>query len=367
MFSVDKNMFEIMAAKFAQLLPTLSDTIPRRRGRPAAMTSRTMLALALHYLSSVSPAKTLVMVFGVIPATLSKYLRMALKTLHEALTTIEQAAIRWPSFDEQRAAAELVRHRPDRKVPGDVNVLGFVDGTMLRIVEPPTYEEHALYYSGFHGCTCVSTLLVFLPDGTIPYARLDMPGITNDATAASHLLDKMRGPQTLPNMYLVGDGGFAAAHMADVMLAPLSRAADMKKYTVPQAEFLVAMSKWIRANRGCNEWANKDLKRAFPRIACGLPGDSNLRTCIVQCALHLYNMRVRMLPRTSEMRTVFTRELEQRIADEEAELNELCAAAERGEATRDDLADLLEVQPARAELATNEIHAGKRARGDSDA
>lgn len=95
-----------------------------RGGRPEKVTSIQALGCILQYYTDRMDLKSLSLLHGLPPATLSRTLNRAEVALLQALKTLKDAEIRWPTKDEQRLWVKLV----ERKNPLVTGRWGFIDG-----------------------------------------------------------------------------------------------------------------------------------------------------------------------------------------------------------------------------------------------
>ena len=66
-------------------------------GRPRCMDTYTLLGLVLHWLNGKMGQKHLQQIFGLAPATLSRYLSSGLNVLEATLATDSDGKVTWPS------------------------------------------------------------------------------------------------------------------------------------------------------------------------------------------------------------------------------------------------------------------------------
>jgi hypothetical protein len=133
------------------------------------------LGLVLHFLCGAMAERTLCQLFGIVPASLSRYLNVSLVALHLTLRRdVPEAKVAWPSAEEMKQLAALTNDRH----PLVYNVWGVVDGTNIDVENPGAALVQNAYYNKWKGSTKVANLFVFALDGTIRYAYVNAPGIT---------------------------------------------------------------------------------------------------------------------------------------------------------------------------------------------
>ena len=202
-------------------------------------------------------SKNLQLVFGVIPSTLSRDLKLGLLTyldvLRHDLQGLGRIVLARP--DEQRAAADYLDIA--RPFPPGLRVWAFCDGTVFRVRKAPAMWLDRLNFSGYHQMVCSSTVLVFLPNGVITYAVMDRAGKTHDSAAVAPLVSELRCEGALAaGHHIAGDGAFAAKRLCDVFVAPVSSTERVDR----MAPVEVARRNWVAKNRAANEWVIQNVK-----------------------------------------------------------------------------------------------------------
>jgi hypothetical protein len=82
--------------------------------------------------------------FGIPPATLSTTLHQAERALDISLKRMAQAAIRWPTFEEQHQWA----NRLQTKYPALEGRWGFLDGKNYKVQKPTDADKQNAQYNG---------------------------------------------------------------------------------------------------------------------------------------------------------------------------------------------------------------------------
>ncbi|KAF0712318.1 hypothetical protein As57867_004857, partial [Aphanomyces stellatus] len=106
---------------------------PGRRGRPPRILHKhAVLAMVLHFYTAAVEHKTLQELFGVPPTTFSRVMSNAEEALERSLRRMPDAAVRWPSVQQQQRWSELT----NAKEPLVEGVFAFVDGKNYRVQAP---------------------------------------------------------------------------------------------------------------------------------------------------------------------------------------------------------------------------------------
>lgn len=177
----NRYVFGLLLERFAPLWDQNSSEM----GRPRKVVAHAALGMCLEYLRSHGKQYDLCRPYGVTESTVSRTLSHGLVLLHEVLATWHLSRIRWPN---EQAFSNFVRLIVLREpLLAHLRPFGFVDGTTFKIDQPGDSLEQNGYYSGAKADTYVSSLLVYSPDGTIMWCRLNCPGSWHDSSIASPL------------------------------------------------------------------------------------------------------------------------------------------------------------------------------------
>lgn len=143
---------------------------------------------------------------------------------------------------------------------------GFVDGTVIRILNPCDPDDQRAYYNGMDLNTAIKCLFCFGVDGTVTAAALNELGTKHDARVAedSGLLEAIT---TYPRgLYLLGDIAFPAS---EHLIRPLSQRERHAGHGISTAD-LDAMNVLVARVRVAAEWGlegvRKDILERYPAI-----------------------------------------------------------------------------------------------------
>jgi len=120
------------------------------------------LGLVLHYLNSTMSEISLQQIFGLIPSTVSRYVRFGLTNLRDTLKEMKDAAIKWPRTDgEFQRLNELVLARH----PLLVGAFGGIDGLNLPTQTSDNPDIENATYNGWLSEHFISSVLAFSSTG----------------------------------------------------------------------------------------------------------------------------------------------------------------------------------------------------------
>jgi hypothetical protein len=226
----DKNFLNILGLTrgvFDALLHVFSQHYiirsgPGRRGRPTRLLDkRTVLALLLHFYTSMLDIKILCELFGSPPSTTQRTLRNAEAALELALAEIPDAAIRWPSETEQKMWAGWIT----TKEPVITKKFGFIDGKNYRVQEPTHSNlQNAMYNSWLHSVFVTSTV-AFGADGCIIWMKHNCPGSWNDGETSRGFQEMLQDARlTLQDHGVLADSAFpVSGEMSRRIVTPLKQ------------------------------------------------------------------------------------------------------------------------------------------------
>jgi hypothetical protein len=119
------------------------------------------LGLVLHFLSSTMAETSLVQIFAVVPASISRYLSFSLDILLKTLRNMRDSRIQWPRGEEfeERNALVVERH------PLLTGAFGVMDGLKLPVQTSADEEIENATYNGWLQEHFVSCVFAFCPRG----------------------------------------------------------------------------------------------------------------------------------------------------------------------------------------------------------
>jgi hypothetical protein len=119
-----------------------------------------------------------------------------------------------------------------------------------------------MYYSKKSHMNCINCVFAFAPDGTIVWARLNVPGSMNDTEACRPLTAVIQDPtMTLPFYVSFGDVAFkgeTADGSTPAYLTPAT-AADLVN-NKENVHHRLALTYWVLRKRQAIEWCMSTLK-----------------------------------------------------------------------------------------------------------
>ena len=248
------------------------------------------LALVLCYLTTPQRQKSLCLLFGLVPATLSSAIWTGLGAMRLMMEADKETwAIRWPSPATMKNMAAAVHARE----PLLKGVFGFVDGLNLRIYQPADLNEQNAYYNGWLGDTYCSQVIVFLANGEIAWVCSNCPGSWHDSKIARGLYAILADPSKTPrSSFILADTAFPCGK--DVSDRVLSRPKD----NIANAETNVGKQQlWaaITRQRQAAEWGMRALQGAFGRLDLRLTTNKSKRGLLLYVIFRLHNYRTRMV------------------------------------------------------------------------
>ena len=268
-------------------------------GRPRRLNTVHSLGLALHYLNSTMKMKTLSMIFGAGPATLSRTLNETLSHLTTILTKLREARVIWPNREMLETYAAMINQRESRLE----HVFGFMDGVYFLVQEPADPELQTQLYNAWkqHTTTCTN-VFVFVATGEIAYGAYNSPGTWHDSRTALPVY-KMLIDHTPDPFCVVADSAFPSTDsLHNKVLKPLrlgQRFRDENEMRESQV-----LSRAVTSVRQAAEWGVRALQGGFSRLLTRLPVDTEHRARTIRLCIHLYNLRCRTLG-LNQIKTVF--------------------------------------------------------------
>ncbi|PPQ95855.1 hypothetical protein CVT26_015594 [Gymnopilus dilepis] len=275
--------------------------------RPGARSLDTWgaLGLVLHYLNSTMTEISLQQIFGLIPTTVSRYLRFGLTNLLETLRAMPAARIQWPRADDEFLIYSNIisaRH------PHLFGAFGSIDGLNLPVQtsEDPDIEDAT--YNGWLSEHFISSVIVFSPLGVILDVNFNAPGSWHDSRVAQPIYQKLRG-NTPDGYYLIADSAFpqGAKDISGRIQAPIKSGKKLRG-TEEDIEEHFAYDRELLSYRQTAEWGMRSIQGSFGRLRLPLPtGDTEFRALLLETCFRLHNLRTREIGR-NQIQTVYMAE-----------------------------------------------------------
>ncbi|XP_033738912.1 putative nuclease HARBI1 [Pecten maximus] len=240
-FRVCKNTFERL---IAELTPAIEYTI--RESGKEGLPVRKQLLVYLWYISNQDSIREISRLFGVSTSTVHRCIRRVSK----ALCSMRQHIIRWPDFGTQGLISEAISERV-----GLPNVVGFIDGTHIRLSQIPNGDTDYINRKGYPS---IVLQLVVDDQLLITDCYVGWPGSTHDARVYhnSPLHDKLVRRDILgQDNFIIGDGAYP---LSTSLMTPFR---DTGRLTQPQKRY----NRIVSSVRQSVERAIGHLKSRFRR------------------------------------------------------------------------------------------------------
>ena len=290
------NVISLTRIAFEYLLPHFSRYYiikagnDRRGRRPALQHKSTVLALLLSFYCDECGHKTLCRLFGIPPATLSRTLKKAEIALQKALRVIPEAAILWPSLDQQREWAQKVK---------DKNILiegrwGFIDGKNYRVQKPSASDIQNACYNGWLHATLITGCFCFGVDGTLCWGKHNIVGSWNDGDISRPFQDKLLDDTiNVPGHGVLSDSAFPVRNGLEGRIITPLKDGDLEKQPVNLQQLIQLISNAITSMRQSCEWGMGSVEKVYRRLLQKLPFDQDVRARRLDVIYRLFNFRVR--------------------------------------------------------------------------
>jgi hypothetical protein len=276
------------------------------------------LGLVLHYLNSTMEDISLMQIFALVPATISRYTTFSLEILLSTLRDLKDAQIQWPRDNEFNELNELVLARH----PLLTGAFGTMDGLNLPVQKSADEEIENSTYNGWLHSHFVSSVLAFSASGTCQVAhcsihttwnktgviigcRLNAPGSWHDARVAQPIYEKLR-MSTPEGFYVVTDTAFPRGtdQIHGRIRAPMKEGTRLPADPIVRTETL-AYDRQLLSFRQTAEWGNGILQKVFGRLRVPLPiNNESRRAFILENCVRLCNLRTRRVG-LNQIRTVY--------------------------------------------------------------
>ncbi|XP_033757860.1 putative nuclease HARBI1 [Pecten maximus] len=193
-FRISRNTFERLSV---ELTPQIE--YRERSDGKEGLSVRKQILIYLWYISNQDSMREISRLFGTSPSTVHRCVRR----VSEALSNIRHKIIQWPDFEGQTLISEAIEDKV-----GIPNVIGFIDGTHIRLTKVPSNDTDYVNRKGYP-----SIVLQLIVDDSllIRDCYVGWPGSTHDArvyrnSPIYHALQ--RGHIIEGNNFIIGDGAY---------------------------------------------------------------------------------------------------------------------------------------------------------------
>ncbi|XP_063223351.1 putative nuclease HARBI1 [Bacillus rossius redtenbacheri] len=190
--------FRMNAVKMEQLHEDIGHILFHPTNRSQALPSKLQLCIGLHWLGNGGQYHVIADAHGVSKASVCRCVKSVVNSVNEVKFS---TVIKWPeNVLNVSAKFFAVAHFPQ--------VIGCVDGTLIKIDAPPAYESAFVDRNGNHSINC---MIVCGPNMEIYFVSAKWPGSVHDARVLrnSSLFRTMEGGwRPIPNAIILGDSGY---------------------------------------------------------------------------------------------------------------------------------------------------------------
>ena len=154
--SLNRYGFSKLLTVFSKFYTVLSG--PGRKGRTPKLVDKSMiLGMILTWYSDTLSYKSICRLFGMPPATVSRYVTKSEIALLKAVRSINEAKICWPSKADQIRMGKLV----EKKHPLIKGRWCFIDGKNLPVQKPTAVDLQNAMYNGWLHSTLITGCIAF--------------------------------------------------------------------------------------------------------------------------------------------------------------------------------------------------------------
>ena len=273
---------------------------PRHRGGSRNVTPAMCLALTLLWYRSSSQQHLLSLVSGIVPSCTSWYLSFGHLVLQKVWPNIPESQVSFPQDHEILTFSKIVT----TQYPSLPGAFAMVDGLKLLIHTSGDKVTDNAYYNGWTCDHYVSSLFMFVPDGTICFCVLNCPGSWHDSFVAHignfYATLKSKLPK---GFFVVADSAFPVAkELCEVIKRPPKANEKFTKSAMGLSDRQIADLVSIRQG---SEWGMRALQGAFPRLTARFVWETKgIRRVVLHNIVHLFNLRTRRIG-FNQIRTVW--------------------------------------------------------------
>lgn len=295
----------------------------RRPGPPSQLDVGDHIAMALAWSASQLNQKWLGAVFGTLDAVTSTALLRGVIMLNEGLKIIPDAAITWPTFEEQRSYADLVRMWASETfgpAPLPCNIMQFIDGFFIYSDAPNDVWTQEVFYSRYDAGCGMRTVVSYGPRGRIAWAALCNVGdLAHEFNASRPLQERLADPTwTLPGFSAAGDWAYASASTRYTMATPAYLSGAFPISPERRERWI----RWHKAVRSVAEFGMRHMRGMWPRMNSRMPTRLANARLLMSVWMRLQNLLVSRVDGHSQLKTMF----EVAAAEFEADIARMDAA-----------------------------------------
>ena len=268
-----------------------------RSGRTRLLNAAACLVMYLAWTRTQAKNFHLCMHFGMTASSVSIYIRFARRILLSFLQVDDNARLRIPTSDKIEEYKGIIA----AKYPTLEGAFSMMDGLRMEIEQTGDHMEQCMYYNGWKSDHTITNVFVFVPDGTIIIAGINMPGCYHDSVLAEDL----KVYETLEQIY--NETGGKCVVDSAFNLVSYGHFLYKSSQSVPTTDdgFEIIRNDEATQFRQSAEWGMRALQGSFPRLKAKLKYERNgERELIILSIIMLYNLRANLVGQ-NQIRTVF--------------------------------------------------------------
>ena len=281
----------VYCPKTYSLRPNRPTRGQQHRGGARNVDSKLCLAITLLWYRSSSQQHLLSLVSGTVPSCTSWYLSFGNLILQKIWPNIPEARVTFPQPADITTFSKIIA----TQYPSLPGAFAMVDGLKLMIHTSGDKVTDNAYYNGWTCDHYVSSLFMFVPDGTIAYCVLNCPGSWHDSFVAhigkfyDTILSNVPG-----GFFVVADSAFPVSkELCNVIKRPPKSNEKYTKSAMGLSDRQVADLISIRQG---SEWGMRALQGAFPRLTARFIWETRgVRGVVLHNIVHLFNLRTRKI------------------------------------------------------------------------
>ena len=287
--SLTREAFEKLLIEFRKFDPY---NVNRSKGGrlPTLPYSHDRLGLILIFYTDSMTNKSLCLLFGIVPSSLSRFLRKAEDALLLTLKSMPHAEFRWPSLENQLQWGLKVQ----ALYPEIEGRWGFIDGKNYKVQKPSQADLQNAMYNGWLHATLVTGCLCFDVSGCICWGKHNFVGSWNDGEMSRAFQEKLcRDEFCLKGHGVVSDSAFPVSGKCFGRIMTPIKDGDIEKAHPLARPALLHRSRKLTSLRQACEWGMGAVEKVYRRLLLPLPFNQVTRGTRLACIHRLYNYRVR--------------------------------------------------------------------------
>ena len=184
---------------------------------------------------------------------------------------------------------ELFSLMVNNREPSIDDVIGFMDGVLLKTEGTSEHVSQNAFYSRYECDTTVNNVFTYGPDGKVFFAAINFPGSWADGSLCAWFLYSIRW-RISPYKICVDQGFPQSGNAWNILVGPMNERSARRLHPAMR-DYMLRVSNVYTSLRQSSEWGMRALQGSFPQCKKHLPSDFRQRRLVLESIILIHNFR----------------------------------------------------------------------------